>query len=118
MDVICFADGKVVPLRKKLKESWKHFRETVLGTQTTFTRLGPDKIKSETKMVTRNLDGKLQMSEIEEIVDWASLPESVRSEMIQQNKNAARFDVHNAVCEKVQQVAKENSLLDVLELQT
>ena len=114
-DIITFADGKIVPTRKMLKASWKKFKETVLGTQTTYTRIGPDEIKAHTTMATRNLDGKFVISEMEEIVDWSSLPESIRSEMIQQNKNAARFDVHKAVCEKAKSVAKEHELLDVLE---
>jgi len=116
-DVISFADGKIVPARIKLKASWKKFRETVLGTQTTYTRVGPDKIRAHTAVATRNLDGQLAISEMEEIVDWSNLPESIRSEMIRQNKNAARFDVHKAVCEKAIKVAKEKDLLEVLEMQ-
>ena len=117
-DIISFADGKVVSLRATLKNSWKRFRETVLGTQTTYTRLGADRIQAHTTIATRNVEGKYAISEMEEIVDWSSLPESVRSEMIRQNKNSARFDVHKAVCEKVGKVAEEQNLLEVLEMQT
>jgi|GEM_PF-6778314 len=116
-DVISFADEKIVPARKTLKASWKIFRETVLGTQTTYTRVGPDRIRAHTAVVTRNLNGQNAISEMEEIVDWSNLPESIRSEMIRQNNNAARFDVHKAVCEKVIKVAKEKDLLEVLEMQ-
>ena len=114
-DIIAFADGKVVPLRKTLKAAWKKFRETILGVQTTYTRIGPNSISARTSMVTRNIDGKIAISEAEELKDWTELPESVRSEMIRQNKNVARFDVHEAVCKKVEVVARKKDLLDVLE---
>lgn len=114
-DIIAFADGKVVPIRKALKASWKKFKETVLGAQITYTRIGPDSLTARTAMVTRNIDGKIAISEMEEIVDWSSLPESVRNEMIRQNKNSAQFDVHKAVCKKVEETAIKNNLLDVLE---
>lgn len=114
-DIIAFADGKVVPIRRALKAAWKKFKETVLGIQTTYTRIGPDSLTARTAMATRNINGKIAISEMEEIVDWSSLPESVRSEMIRQNKETAKFDVKEAVCKKVEKVATKENLLDVLE---
>jgi len=114
-DIISFADGKIVLTRKALQSSWKKFQETVLGIKTTYDRVGPNKIRAHTAIATRAVEGKYAIREMEEIVDWSNLPESIRSEMIRQNKDAARFDVHKAVCEKVMSEAKKSKMLDVLE---
>jgi hypothetical protein len=115
--IIAFADGKIVPLRKVLKDSWRKFCSSVMGVKTTYTRVGANRIECETKMLTRNLNGKYSLSEVKQVAEWDTLPESVRSEMIRLNKKKASFDVHEAVCEKVTEEARKHDLLEVLEME-
>jgi len=114
-DIISFADGKLVPIRQQLKKAWRVFNETLLGCKTIYEKQGPNKLKAVTKFVTRNDNGKIEMSQFEEIVEWDDLPESIRSEITKQNKDGGELDVRKAVQTKVREIAETNKLLEVLE---
>lgn len=115
--IVSFADGKIVLIRRTLKEAWQKFKSFILGMRSTYKRRGANKVEVKTEMFTPSSNGNVNNTIITEQVEWDELPESVRSEMLRQNKQEASLDVREAVVEKVKQEARQRDLLEVLEME-
>ena len=115
LDFICWLDKPVSRLRKECKVAYKKFKETVLGYRSQYTKNGSSSVTKATMVILKKEDGSKVAMQKEEEVDWADLPDSVRSEMTRQQKKAAMFDEREAIDTKTREKAREMGMLEMLE---
>jgi hypothetical protein len=104
---IDFADGKIVPVRRAVKQMWLAFRQHVLGSKMEVRKIDATTVAGKTTTVIKDENGKFMQSTTEEVLDWDELPEAIRSEMNRQGKTEAVMDLKKTAEEKFRQSAQQ-----------
>ena len=107
---IDFADGKIVLVRRAVKQLWMVFRRDVLGSKMEVRKIDATTVAGKTTTIIKDENGKYLQSTTEEVLAWDDLPEAIRSEMNRQGKTEAAIDLKKAAEENFRASAQKNGM--------
>lgn len=101
-EMLAWLNGKVNPLRARIRQLIATFKENFLGIKTTFTKVSSIETKAETVTLIQREDGQIVEKVLTRTVPWEYLPDEVCSEMIRQQKKAALIDDHAVILKEAE----------------
>jgi hypothetical protein len=107
---INFADGKIVPVRRGVKQLWQAFRQHVLGSKMEVRKIDAMTVTAKTTTIIKDENGKYLQAATEEVLAWDELPEGIRREMNRQGKTEAAMDLKEATEKQFREVAQKNGM--------
>jgi hypothetical protein len=110
-DVIVFVDQGASAIRRKAKDAWKEFNETILGSSVKIEKIDAKTAKQTTTTWVKTENGKVMKGVKEEVISYEDIPESIRSEMIRQNSKVGEMDIKEVVKEKFMKKAQEEGMV-------
>jgi hypothetical protein len=107
---IIFADGKIVLVRRAVKQLWAAFKQHVLGSKMEVRKIDATTVACKTTTIIKDENGKFLQSTTEEVVDWDQLPEAIRSEINRQGKTEAAMDLKKAAEDRFRETAQKQGM--------
>lgn len=105
-----WADKQITAQHRVVKMQWRKFRDTVLKSKSTYTDNGNGTYTKNSESIVRTSPTSGKRVVVEETVDWAYLPDSVRAEMIRLRTKEAELDDRAVAEEKIRQRAAEEAI--------
>lgn len=110
VDFLTWADKKMTVPHRIIKMQWKKFRDTILKVNSKYVDNGDLTYTKTSESIVRTSPTSGKRVVVEEIVDWAYLPNSVRNEMIRQRTKEAELDDKAVAEEKFRMRAEEDGI--------
>lgn len=105
-DLLTYADRGATAVRRSVRELWKRFRGIVVSSEMHVEKTGANTAIATTTTIVRDEAGQLwKTNPVEERIEWAEIPEAIRSEFIRQNTKVGSLDLVAAVEAKVRERA-------------
>lgn len=105
-----WADKKATAAHRVIKMAWRKFRDTVLHMKSIYHKNEDGTYTKTSETFVRESPTSARHVVVEEQIDWAYLPNSVRDEMIRLRTKDAELDDRAVVDEKIRQRAEEDGI--------
>jgi hypothetical protein len=113
-EVIVFADKGICPVLGFSKSTLNKFMKTILGTETHIEKIDSSTAKQTNTVFIQTEAGKVIQQVTEKVIPYENIPESIRSEMLIQNKLAGELDIKNEFLKRVKEQAEKQGILQTL----
>lgn len=110
VDLMAWIDKSVSPARNQIRKMIECFNAEVLGIKRDFEKTSSESATVRTECYVRKDNGRVAKRVDTEEIQWEELPQSIRDEMIRQNKAHASMDLKAAILMKAKQRLDDEGL--------